>query len=126
MVNVQNDALARSDFFSPLSAPQVRNERVAETKRNLETDACSGDSQTSGDTRIVSGDLTFVGKIQSWQNPSVVSRFPEVEGFWQLRVRTPVVRASPGEFDHLPGCTRFLEFSPKKTASSEEGSSLAH
>ena len=66
MVNVQNDALA-DQIFQSTEFSQARTERVAETKRNLETDACSRDSLTGGDTRIVSGDLTLVGKNQSWQ-----------------------------------------------------------
>ena len=61
MVNVQNDASVDQSLQST-EFPQVRSERVGETKRNLETDACSGDSQTSGDTRIVSGHPTSIGR----------------------------------------------------------------
>ena len=64
VVNVQNDALA-DQIFQSAEFPQVRTERVAEKKkRNLETDTCSGDSQTS-----FNGDLAFIGEFRSWQSP---------------------------------------------------------
>ena len=90
---------------------------------DLETDACSDHSQTSGDRQFVSGDLTFVGKFEAG-NPQ--SRFAEIDDFWQLRAKILAASALRRGSDHLVGSTKSLEFSLKKTASSETGSSLAH
>ena len=61
--------LCRSHFAVPTEFPQIRTERVGETRRNLETDACSGHSQTSGDKPTVSGDLTSIRRSQRWHSP---------------------------------------------------------
>ena len=93
VVNVQNDAFADHILQVPTEFPQIRTERVGETRRNLETDACSGHSQTSGDKPTVSGDQTSIRRSQSWHSPRLCRRFAKVDDFWQLRARTLVVRA---------------------------------
>ena len=103
MVSVQNYALV-DQFLQPTKFPQIRFERVGETAGNLVTDACSGHSHTNGDTQIVSGDLTSIRRSQKLAVPKVVSRFAEVDDFWQLRAMILVVRALQRGFDHLPGC----------------------
>ena len=97
-MDFQNDTLA-DQIFQPIESPQIGSERVGETEGNLVTDACSHHSQTSGVTRVVSGDLTSAGRSKSWQSPKIVSRVTKVDDFWQLRARTLVVKASQRGFD---------------------------
>ena len=41
--------------------------------------------QMRGRARVVSGDLTSIGRSSNWQSPKVVSRSAEVDDLWQRR-----------------------------------------
>ena len=83
--------------------------------------ACSRPSARQQRNNFILHKLEILHVCWRKKVPKDWPHFAKVDDFWQLRART-LVRALQREFNHLPGCTRFPQFS-LKNASSEKGSS---